>query len=202
LLEKYKDNDFIYHIAGYNPLGNRKSPYSYYFARIQHCWGWATWRRAWCQFRYDINGLDDFIGKKKINQIFRRKCDREYWLRIFKKMENYKNNDIWDYQWTYAIFKSKGLCVNPSKNLISNIGFGNDATHTTGTNNNQMRYDMLTIKHPKNIRIDNFTINRINKIGFGIENWFTKKHKRNKQRFIKFLKLYKQFLLREGKLDD
>jgi hypothetical protein len=201
LLEKYKDNDLVYHITAHNPLGIIKSPYSYYFARIQHCWGWATWKRAWDKYSYDINELDDFIKKKKINRIFRRKCDRDYWLNMFKKIEKH-GIDIWDYQWTYAILKNSGLCINPSKNLVSNIGFGSDAIHTTDTNsiyNNQARYDIPIIKHPKNIRLDNSAIIKINKIDFGIDNWFKKKYKRNKQRFIKLLKLCRRFLFKENK---
>jgi hypothetical protein len=204
LLEKYKDNDRIYHITGHNPLGHTKNTYGYYFARIEHCWSWATWKRAWDKYSYDMKGLDAFIKEKRINHIFRRKCDREYWLRMFKQTE--KNEiDTWDYQWTYAIFKNNGICINPSKNLISNIGFGSDSTHTTDVNsiyNNQRRYDMTIIKHPKHIRINNHTINKINRIDFGIETWLKKKYKRNKQRCIKFLKLCRLFFFNRDKTPE
>jgi hypothetical protein len=193
LLRKYEDNDLIYHIAGHNPLGKIKSKYSYYFARIQHCWGWATWKRAWNKYGYDINGLDNFIEENNIKLIFRRNCDREYWLNIFKRMEKHES-DTWDYQWTYTILQNNGICINPSYNLISNIGFGEEATHTTDTNsinNNQIRYDMPIITHPESIAISNRTINKINTISFGSGNWLWKNYKRNKQRVIRFFKLYK-----------
>jgi hypothetical protein len=197
LLEKYKDNDFIYHITGHNPLGSTKSKYSYYFDRIEHMWGWATWRRAWNKYEYDIKGLGNFIKEKEINKIVRRKCDRKYWLNIFKLMEEHKI-DTWDYQWTYVIFKNKGFCINPSKNLISNIGFGPDATHTNDVNSiysNQPRYDdLFTIKHPRCIEIDTRVITKIHKIRFGLECWLVRKYKRNKRRFIKLLKRCKRIL--------
>jgi hypothetical protein len=198
LLEKYKDNDLIYHITGNNQLGNKKSAYSYYFARIQNCWGWASWKRAWNKYEYDINGLDDFIKERKMDKIFKRKCDREYWLNIFKQMEEHKI-DTWDYQWTYIIFKNNGLCINPSRNLISNIGFGIDSTHTADTHsiyNNQSRYDITTIKHPKDIRPNTHAINKINKISFGIECRMIRKYKYNKQKFIKLLKRCKRFIFK------
>src|SRR5690606_35139567 len=49
-----------------------------------------------------------------------------------KMAMNIKNNktDTWDVQWLFTIFRHKGLCVVPQKNLITNIGFGNEATHT------------------------------------------------------------------------
>jgi hypothetical protein len=198
LLDRYNDNNFIYHIAGYNPLGITKSAYSYYFARIQHCWGWATWKRAWNKYSYDINEFDNFIKERKMNHIFKQKRDREYWLSIFRKMENHEI-DTWDYQWTYAIFKNNGFCINPSENLISNIGFGSDATHTTNSSslhNNQLRYDMAVIKHPDCVRINNHIVNKINKIGFGIEGRWKRKYKRNKQRFFKFIKYCKRLVFR------
>jgi hypothetical protein len=102
--------------------------------------------------------------------------------------------DIWDYQWTYTILKNNGLCINPSKNLISNIGFGSDATHTADADsihNNQKRYDIPAIKHPKHIKINNSTITKINKFNFGIESPLDKKYKHGKQRIVKFLAPYK-----------
>jgi hypothetical protein len=191
LLARYKDTDNIYHISGYNPLGCIKNLYSYYFARIQHCWGWASWRLAWKQYRFDIKGLDAFIAGKNIDKIFKRKCDRQYWLHIFKEMEQHKI-DTWDYQWTYTIFQNNGVCINPSENLISNIGFDGDATHTTGSAskfNNQKRYEITDIKHPEKISINNSIINKINRDTFGIENGFIGMYKRNRQRIVKLYKL-------------
>jgi hypothetical protein len=163
LLEKYKDDTRIYHITGFNPLTYTKTPYSYYFARIQHCWGWATWRRAWNHYNFDIIGLNDFISKNKINVIFNRSVDRHYWLDIFKRMENHEI-DTWDYQWTYAIFYNKGICINPAKNLVTNIGFGAEATHTTDDDpykNNQQRFEIEELKHPDKIKINVSIINKL-----------------------------------------
>ena len=178
LLEKYKDDNRIYHIAGYNPLTYTEMPYSYYFARIQHCWGWATWRCAWSQYNFDIKDLDNFIFQKKINEIFNRKIDRYYWLEIFKRMEKHEI-DTWDYQWTYAIFNNNGICINPAKNLVSNIGFGSEATHTTvdDTNkNNQQQFEIKELKHPNIININDCIINKIEKEIFGINLlWVLKK---------------------------
>jgi len=170
LLEYYKDDTRIYHIAGNNPLTFTRTPYSYYYAYIQHCWGWATWRRAWNHYNFNIKDFNVFIEEKKINKIFTRSIDRKYWINIFKSIENPKI-DIWDYQWTYAIFNNNGICINPAKNLITNIGFGENATHTTKDNksfNGQKRYEIFEIVHPNKIIINNKIINRINKVCFNI----------------------------------
>ena len=171
LLAKYKDDNRIYHIAGQNPLTLTKSPYSYYFARIQHCWGWASWKRAWNNFSFELNDLDDFIDNNIINKIFPHKNAQKFWLDLFKNIPNVKI-DFWDYQWTYAIFKNNGLCINPTKNLVSNIGFNQNATHTLDSNSalsNQKRFEIYKIKHPPNIKVNNRILKEVNKISFGIQ---------------------------------
>jgi hypothetical protein len=172
LLDRYKDDTRIYHVAGHNPLTETNIPYSYYFARTQHCWGWASWRRAWNHYKFDISNLDDFIKQKKINRIFKRYCDRYYWLNIFKKMEKHEI-DTWDYQWAYSIFNNDGICINPTKNLVSNIGFGTDSTHTISDNlsfSNQQRFEITELVHLNEININAHIINTINEIALGI-NW-------------------------------
>jgi hypothetical protein len=170
LLEYYKNDTHVYHIAGYNPLIYTKTTYSYYFARIQHCWGWASWRRAWKHYSFDSKELNNFIEKRKLNKIFTRDIDRNYFINIFKKMEKHEI-DTWDYQWTYTILNNNGICINPAKNLITNIGFGEGATHTTDNAlelNNQQRFEIDTLLHPKKIKVNNNIINKINKEIFGI----------------------------------
>jgi hypothetical protein len=198
LLEKYKDNEQIYHIAGNNPLTVTEIPYSYYFARIQHCWGWASWRRAWNYYNFNIINLNNFITQNKINKIFTRNIDRKYWLDIFKMMENYKGYDIWDYQWTYYILYNDGLCINPGKNLITNIGFGSDATHTISndsTFNNQSRFEINKIIHAENIEVNMRLVNNVNTISFGISSFsYYKKILKSiltKLHLHKFISLYR-----------
>ena len=48
LLDYYRDDERVMAIGGDNfQDGNKKTPYSYYFSKYPHVWGWATWRRAW-----------------------------------------------------------------------------------------------------------------------------------------------------------
>ncbi|GBR75509.1 hypothetical protein NO2_0177 [Candidatus Termititenax persephonae] len=172
LLERYKNDNRIYHITGHNPLGKTETDgASYYFARVEHCWGFATWRRAWQKYSYDIQGLDDFIRQRKITKIFRRSCDQKYWLGIFRKMEKHCWQ-TWDYQWTYTIFQNDGICINPADNLISNIGFGQGAVHTTNLAspfNNQKRYEITEIKHPSKVQVNEQAVEVIQNFLFGVE---------------------------------
>lgn len=73
------------------------------------------------------------------------------WVDTLKKVYNQKI-DTWDFQWTYTIFSQNGLCINPCKNLVTNIGFGSQATHTRKQKNKfskLKRNKMEEMIHPK-----------------------------------------------------
>lgn len=130
LLKYYQNDARVMHIAGCNfQNGIRRSNADYYFSIYAHVWGWATWKRAWA--RYDVN-MRDFsseTNKGFIRRISKNLHFQRYWNELFLKTSK-GQIDTWDYQWQYAIWKSSGLCVIPQVNLIANIGFGAEATHT------------------------------------------------------------------------
>ncbi|MDP5047259.1 MAG: hypothetical protein NWQ39_02555 [Saprospiraceae bacterium] len=126
-LAKHRDDRRIMHISGNNfhPL-KRINEYSYYYSKYNHIWGWATWKKSWDSYKFNIDTGD--ISK----QISSRKYplgSHRYWKSIFLQT-SMGSIDTWDYQWTYAMWKEGGLAIIPKYNLISNIGFGANATHT------------------------------------------------------------------------
>jgi hypothetical protein len=128
MLATYRNNPKVMHITGGNfQFGQKRGDASYYFSRIAHIWGWATWRRAWSNYDVDMNDYPQFLKLPDRSSYFADKSSEKYWLFYFSKV--YKKAGTWDYQWTYAVMKNKGLCIIPNVNLISNIGFGNQATH-------------------------------------------------------------------------
>lgn len=132
MLSLYDGNSRISHIGGYSAQNGRKrGDYPYFFMRYFHVWGWASWRRAWKEFDVNMMDFDNFKKKNLINAITRKKHIQRYWLSIFDLVRNGKI-DTWDYQWVYANFKISSLAICPNENLIENIGFGEDATHTKG----------------------------------------------------------------------
>ena len=134
LLNRYRDEPRIMHISGDNfqPPTTKYSA-DIYFSIYNHIWGWATWRRAWAL--YDVN-MSDFTVHET-SEMLQSMTDniafREYWLQIFKNTHEGEVN-TWDYQWTYAMWKNNGLAILPRVNLISNIGFGSEGTHTKTVN--------------------------------------------------------------------
>ncbi|MBO0930952.1 nucleotide-diphospho-sugar transferase [Fibrella aquatilis] len=129
LLERYHDNEQVMHIGGANlASGKWWSQDSYLFTKVCHIWGWATWQRAWQH--YDV-AMATYPSRRDrlIDQLVDNKASRKLWKQVFD--DTYAGRvDTWDYQWVYSIWAAGGLSILPSVNLISNIGFDSQATHT------------------------------------------------------------------------
>jgi len=131
LLHRFADDERIMSISGTNFLTSApRGTESYRFSRIPHVWGWAGWQRAWRHYDVTIHNwpairdggwLDDLLGDKSLAR---------RWRKIFDKVAR-NGIDTWDYQWVFTCWSQSGLSILPNRNLISNIGFGAHATHTT-----------------------------------------------------------------------
>ena len=130
LLEKYKDDQRIGMIAGYNPINLKNYPYSYIFSRYKSCWGWATWRRSWenmdLEMTWRTTGDEDSILANMGDGGF----DRSGWQFKLDAIDK-KHVSAWDWQWFFTLSGQNQLCIYPEVNQISNIGNDQDATHTS-----------------------------------------------------------------------
>lgn len=155
LLNYYEKDQRIWVITGNNfQDGKIRGESSYYFSQYNHCWGWASWHRVWEKYDKDISFWPDF--KKSIQWSMRGLIERKYWEEVFDKVYNNIIN-TWDYQLTAALFYYNGLSIVPNVNLVSNIGYGLDATHTTNSNDRHANlpiFGMDNIKHPKEVIIN------------------------------------------------
>ena len=130
LLERYKDEERVWVITGNNNQnGKKRSNDSYYFSKYGHCWGWATWRRAWAHYDGDLK----FWPEWKQSQDWRNKTpdpyEQNYWIDIFDRIYQ-KKIDSWAYPWMTCLWYHGGLTATPKVNLVTNIGVGPDSTHT------------------------------------------------------------------------
>ncbi|MGP8214406.1 MAG: nucleotide-diphospho-sugar transferase [Bacteroidia bacterium] len=153
LLTRYKNDERIMHIGGTNfQQGIKRGDASYYFSANIHVWGWASWKRAWKKYDFNVSDIDSFIKLKKLNFYFADPVIRKYWYTIFKKMHAHEI-DTWDYQWHYTVLNNKGFAIIPQVNLIRNIGFGSGATHTDGVSKwaNMQTTPITDIIHPAKV---------------------------------------------------
>jgi hypothetical protein len=151
LLQKYRNDERIGHIGGVNfQFGRKRGPYSYYFSRYTHVWGWASWRRAWEGYDRDLTLWPKAKEEKRLRQFFDDLSLVGYWTNIFEKVCQNKI-DTWDYQWSFHCWAQGRLAIIPNVNLISNIGYGSDATHTMGQsrfNNMKTAAMQFPLSHP------------------------------------------------------
>lgn len=165
MLERYRKDQHIGMISGDNfQFGRRYGADSYYFSKYVHIWGWATWRDRWVG-SYDVTlakwprirdeqRLEDIVGDVR---------EAVYWGEIFERVHR-GEIDTWDYQWVFTNWVKGRLSILPAVNLISNVGFDQNATHTTGASDlaNLPAAPMkFPLAHPvgvfKNIRADRFS---------------------------------------------
>lgn len=154
LLKRYKDNASVMHISGSNFLdGKHAGKHSYYFSAVPHIWGWATWKRAWEQYDADI--APDIVDR--LDGYFDQKHDRERFRREFEHTAAGKL-DSWGYRWIYSVWKNKGFCITPEVNLVTNIGFGEKATHTTREKSSLSALSLgqmnFPLSHPNSLEIN------------------------------------------------
>lgn len=128
LLEEYKEAENIMVISGYNPLGILDEKYSFLFTPMAEIWGWATWKRVWRQYDYDVVDWK----KHEISSQMRALLDGkaiDYYSKLFDYVYTHEIN-TWDYQLLYLLLQTGTFAIIPRKSMIKNIGFGADATHT------------------------------------------------------------------------
>ncbi len=153
LLEKFKDDMRIWHIAGNNfHFGwKRDEDYSYYFGGIYgSIWGWASWKSRWNYYDVNMKNYDEIISKRYLENCYDGSDAVKNRINEFSNIK--RGLDTWDFQWVYTRWINNGLTIIPIKNLVKNLGFGEDATHTHSINDkraNMHTYNIdLDLKHP------------------------------------------------------
>jgi hypothetical protein len=169
LLERYRYDRRIMSISGQNvQFGRRRTEYSYYFSRYNHGWGWATWRRAWQYFDFDMKLWPEVRDKNLLKDILIDTHVVKNWTKIFQLTYD-KSLNCWDYQFTFSCWMQNGLSILSDVNLVSNIGHGSEASNTTDIkspfNNIPAEAVSFPLKHPlfviQNLEADDFTENSL-----------------------------------------
>ncbi|MFN8003666.1 MAG: glycosyltransferase family 2 protein [Acidobacteriota bacterium] len=133
LLARYRDDERVMMIGGLNFLGKWQTPYqNYHFSYFGSSWGWASWRRAWRLNDYEMKLWPTVLEARLLEQMFPDPVHCQYWKDTFQRVYDQQIAGVWDYQWLLACWINSGFRIFPEVNLISNLGFRDDATHTFG----------------------------------------------------------------------
>ena len=161
LLERYKDDERISIITGTNALSKWRSyKYDYIFAKTggMTMGSWASWRRAWKHFDWEIKSWGEHATKDRMREIVGEKAYKEV-EPLYDKIYANPPRDAWDFQWAYARTLLDSCSIVSTVNQMSNIGFGEESTHTP--NANDRRGNMTIYKCHLPLRHHAFEIDRL-----------------------------------------
>jgi len=154
LLEYYSNCKEVMSVCGTKTFPGDVGTCDLFFSKYNNCWGWATWKRAWTLYdeiftsyssREIMKALRDFLGSNRAAL---------YWYYLLRKVLSGKLNS-WAYCWMITCFLNRGFHIYPSTNLVTNSGFGLEATHTKGLAPYMPQSfgvaPSFPLKHPENI---------------------------------------------------
>jgi len=132
LLDRYRYDFRVWHISGNNfQDGQWRGSGDYYFSYYPHDWGWATWRSRWANYSHSRMIWNEVrIEKDFLQSAISDSVERSYWKEIWERLFSTGEPDSCSYHWILVCLANQGLAILPNRNLVYNIGFGADATHT------------------------------------------------------------------------
>lgn len=146
LLERYRDDDRVAMVSGTNVLGAWRPGDASYFFGYGAVWGWASWRGAWGRSADHLVG----ISSRQARACVERTLGRNRWRKLEPALQAVAAGelDTWDYPWVFALAARGQVSAVSAVNLVSNIGFGPGATHTTSRGGALDRIEILELENP------------------------------------------------------
>jgi hypothetical protein len=139
LLEKYEADKRIAMISGFNFAPSRRVKDDYFFSYSTYIWGWSTWARTWQAFRNSPQ-VETWSAEDThaIRSSFASRIQTREFLGLMSVADTL---NTWDISLAVWVRQSKLFSVIPRINLIENIGFGAQATHT--------KFEAFDVQTPK-----------------------------------------------------
>jgi len=172
MLDKYREDDRIGHICGCNFQDNlKRGNGDYYFSKLTHVWGWASWRRVWDKYDFEMSHLDYACEIDILSGLTSIHNYKKIMYNTLYKTKLGKIN-TWDYQYFFSNQINSYLSIIPNYNMISNIGFNENSTHTSNFKSKMSKVDLEVLPseiiHPGHIypdyRADIYTLkNELNR---------------------------------------
>lgn len=164
LLTRYRSDTRILHIGGNNFSHAASQPPSegtdsYFFSTQVNSWGWATWRRAWQLYDFHLTHFQSLRDQGYLQGKYSSWLETRYRLgKIEEVLRLPQPPDVWDYQWHFTVVAHSGLCIVPAVNLVGNIGFGEQGTHTLDAQDEQANLPasdlVFPLQHPTHVLQD------------------------------------------------
>ena len=158
LLERYQNEEKVGLISGNNFLQPGSAPgenTSYFFSRYATTWGWASWRRIWRQVDLDMPYWAEFRDSGSLKSTVYTREEEDYWKWIYNSIQERIMRNAWDYQLMLTCLKNNLYTIVPEINLVTNSGFGRDATNCSDETSPVSDYPVesmaFPLRHPRKI---------------------------------------------------
>ena len=129
LLERFKDDVRINMICGMNHLGvSKENPHDYLFSVTGAIWGWASWKRVIDTWDEHYSFLDDHYAMRLLANLPPKHHDLGSFIRTAIQHRR-SGKAYYETIFGASYLLNSRLNIVPTRNMISNIGIGADATH-------------------------------------------------------------------------
>lgn len=125
-LSFYENEKKVWHISGWNYPIDSTDLSDAFLWRTMNCWGWATWADRWSFFEKNTDELIKNFTPEKIKR-FNLDGFENFWGQVLSNKEG--KIDTWAIYWYATIFNNNGLCLNPAKTYVENIGLDGSGVH-------------------------------------------------------------------------
>ena len=157
LLERYKDDARVQFISSTLYHDKWKCEASYGFSHYMVTGAWAAWRSTWQGFDLDLLDLNAWKFRRQVMWLTKNRAEANWWYFKVKEIQaDRSKKSYWDYQMQIHLFRNDALTVHPKVNLISNIGFDEEGTHTHWNDGrgDKVVYPILPLLHPATMRVE------------------------------------------------
>ena len=157
LLERYKDNERVQFINSTLYHDRWRCEGSYGFGHYMITGAWAGWRSTWQGFDLDLLGLNAWKFRRQVLRQTKNRAEANWWYFKVKEIQADKSKkSYWDYQMQIHLFRNKALSIYPKVNLVANIGFDAEGTHTRWNDGrgDKAVYPILPLEHPISMKVD------------------------------------------------
>ena len=128
LLQAHEKNENVALVSGFNFAPSKLMQADYFYSTSTYIWGWATWARTWKEFRTSPQ-VESWTTEEteEIKGTFASRIQMKEFLGMMSIADTL---NTWDISLAVWVRQSKKLTIVPRLNLVENIGFGAEATHT------------------------------------------------------------------------
>ncbi len=115
LLPRYAEQERVMEISARNHSLRTDISNTYVYAQCYHCWGWATWRRAWQRMDMSMSAAKDMSLLYLIKRLgfFRGTMMLYYFKAALKSLDTFNS---WATRWYLSILNYDGLVICPGVN--------------------------------------------------------------------------------------